>query len=67
MVAVSGGRAERCQWDTYDAKKAAGDTILQQCDSKKLQRKIIAENLNFDNIVKHGLAYEQSEKSIQNQ
>ena len=29
-----------------------------------MQRKIIAENLNFDDIVKHGLAYEQSEKKV---
>ena len=57
-------QAERCQWDAYDAKKAACDAILQQCDSKKLQRKIITENLNFDDIIKHGLKYEQSEKKV---
>ena len=37
---------------------------MQQCDSKKLQRKIITENLNFDDIIKHGLRYEQSEKKV---
>ena len=37
---------------------------MQQCDSKKLQRKIITENLKFDNIIKHRLAYEQSEKKV---
>ena len=37
---------------------------MQQCDSKKLQKKIIAEDLKFDDIVKHGLVYEQSEKKI---
>ena len=52
-------QAERCWWDDYDSKAAAVDTILQQYDSKKLQQKIITENLGFDDIVKHGLAYEQ--------
>ena len=38
-------QAERCNWNNYDAKTAAGDAILQQCDSIKLQKKIIAEDL----------------------
>ena len=57
-------QSEQCQWQQYDAKKAAGDAILQQCDNKKLQRKIIAEDLEFDDIIKHGLAYKQSEKKL---
>ena len=43
---------------------AAVDTILQQYDSVKLQKKIIAEDLKFQDIIKHDLAYEQSEKIV---
>ena len=57
-------QSEPCQWQQYDTKKVAGNAILQQCDNKKLQRKIIAEDLTFYDIIKHGLAYEQSEKKL---
>ena len=43
----------------YDAKMATSDALLQQCDDKKLQKRIIAENLSFQNIVKMGVAIEQ--------
>ena len=36
----------------YDAKMAATYALLQQCDDKKLQMRIVAENLSFENIVK---------------
>ena len=56
--------AERCNWDRYNAKAAAGDAILQQCDSIKLQKKIIVEDLKIEDIIKQVLAHEQSEKKI---
>ena len=58
-------QAERCTWTGYDAKAAAGDAILQQCDNVKLQKKIIAEDLKFEDIVKYGVALEQGEKKVQ--
>ena len=49
--------AERCKWDGYDVKAAAGEAILQQSDSVQLQKKIIAEDLKLKDIVKQSLAY----------
>jgi hypothetical protein len=57
-------QADRCVWTGYDTKMAASDALLQQCDDKKLQKRIIAENLSFDNIVKMGMAMEQGTKKV---
>ena len=57
-------QADRCLWVGYDAKMAASDALLQQCDDKKLQKRIIAENLTFENIVKMGVAMEQGNKKV---
>ena len=51
-------------WTGYDAKMAASDALLQQCDDKKLQKRIIAENLVFENFVKMGVAMEQGTKKV---
>ena len=64
MVAKVKEQADRCLWVGYDAKMAASDAILQQCDDKKLQKRIIAENLTFENIVKMGVAMEQGNKKV---
>jgi len=52
-------QADRCVWIGYDAKSAARDAILYQTDSKTLMKKIISENLSFDDSVKYGLGIEQ--------
>ena len=57
-------QAERC-WTNYDAKQAARDAILFQTDSAKLPNKVIAEELDYDNVVKYGLAFEQGEKKVE--
>ena len=57
-------QAERCVWEGYDSKTAASDAILQQCDNLKLQKKIISENLSFEDIIKHGVAMEPGEKKV---
>ena len=58
-------QAERCIWTNYDAKQAARDALLFQTDSAKLQKKVIAEELDYDNVVKYGLAFEQGEKKVE--
>ena len=58
-------QAERCTWTGYDAKAEAGDAILQQCDNVKLKKKIISEDLQFEDIVKCGVTLEQGEKKVQ--
>jgi hypothetical protein len=57
-------QADRCIWTNYGAKQAARDAVLFQTDSAKLQKKIIAEDLDYDNVVKYGLAFEQGEKKV---
>ena len=52
-------QSDRCDWTGYDEKKAARDAILFQTDSKKLQRKVIAEDLSYEETIKYGLALEQ--------
>ena len=52
-------------WTNYDAKQAARNAILFQTDSAKLQKKVIAEELDYDNVVKYGLAFEQGEKKVE--
>ena len=58
-------QAERCDWTNYGAKEAARDAILFQCDDRKLMKKIMAEDLNFEDTVKVGLAMEQGEKKVE--
>ena len=45
-------------------KKATRDATFFQMDDNKLQRKVIAENLDYDNTVKYGLALEQGAKKV---
>ena len=58
-------QAERCDWTNYGGKEAAKDAILFQCDDRKLMKKIMAEDLNFEDTVKVGLAMEQGEKKVE--
>ena len=48
--------AERCVWTGYDVKAGARDAILYQTDDKNLMKKIVSEDLSFDDTVKYGLA-----------
>ena len=49
-------QADRCDWMGYDSKMAARDAILFQMDDKKLMKKIVSEDISFDDTVKFGLA-----------
>ena len=57
-------QADRCVWTGYNAKSAARDTILYQTDSKTLMKKIISEDLNFEDTVKYGLSIEQGARKV---
>ena len=59
-------QTDRITWDGYDAKKAARDAILYQTDDKKLQKKILTEDLSYDDTVKFGLAMEQNTRKVEN-
>ena len=58
-------QADRWVSAGYDAKAAARDAILYQTDNKNLMKKIISEDLNFDDIVKYGLAMEQGSHKVE--
>ena len=55
-------QADRCDWQNYDKDKAARDAILYQLDDVKLKKKILAENLSYEQTVKWGMTHESSSK-----
>ena len=55
-------QAHRCDWNGYDEKTAARDAILFQTSDPKLRKKILAENLNYDQTVAWGRTHESSSK-----
>ena len=57
-------QAERCDWSDYNTERAARDAILYQTLNKKLKKKILAEDLSFQDACKFGVASEQLEKDI---
>ena len=57
-------QAERCTWLGYNGSMAARDAILLQTQDKKLQQKILAEDLSYADTVKYGLALEQGRKKV---
>jgi hypothetical protein len=58
-------QAERCDWTGYDNKAAARDAILFQTSDNKLRKKIIAENLDFDQALAWGKTHEASGKKAE--
>ena len=44
-------QAERCSWQGYNASNAARDAILLQTRDKKLQQKILAEDLTYHDMI----------------
>ena len=57
-------QADRCDWEGYNTKKAARDAMLYQANDKKLQKKIMAEDLTFEDTIKSGIALEQGTKKV---
>ena len=56
-------QANRCDWVMYDGKRAARDAILFQMDDKKLKKKVIAEDIQLQEVIKIGIASEQAGKA----
>ena len=59
-------QAERCDFANYNVQKATRDAILYQTSDKKLQQKILSEDLALEETIKMGLALEQSRKKVDN-
>ena len=49
----------------YDSKQACCDAILYQTGHSSLQKKIIAENLSFEESIKAGMGREQGAKNVE--
>ena len=47
-------QAKRCDWSEYDENSAARDAILFQTNDQKLRKKILAENMNYEQTVAWG-------------
>ena len=58
-------QAERCDWANYDSKQACRDALLYQTGDSSLQKKIIAENLSFEETIKAGTGREQGAKKVE--
>ena len=55
-------QAKRCDWSEYDESSAARDAILFQTSDQKLRKKILAENMNYEQTVAWGRTHESSSK-----
>ena len=53
-------QARRCTWQDYDEKAAARDAILYLTTDSKLRRKILSENLSFNDTVTWGMTNQHS-------
>ena len=58
-------QAERCNFANYTVEKATRDALLYQTTDTKLQQRILCEDLDLDNTIKYGLAYEQSRRKVE--
>ena len=58
-------QADRCDWRNYDEKHACRDALLYQTDDTSLQKKIIAENLSYEDTIKAGISREQGAKKVE--
>ena len=55
-------QSDKCTWTGYDGDQAAKDAIIFQTSNQKLRKKCLAEDLNFEETIKTGLALENSDK-----
>ena len=51
-------QAPKYKWDEYNKGSVAQDPIFIQTSNTKLQRKIIAKDISFEDTVKFGLVME---------
>ena len=58
--------AKRIDWDNYNLNVAVKNILVVNCESDKLRQKAIAENLDYEAVVRTGLAMENSVKKGKN-
>ena len=55
------GQADKCDFANYNSDKACRDAIIYQTSSKRLRKKVLAEDLNLEQTIKMGMADKQSD------
>ena len=53
-------QAKLCNFDGYNAKRAARDVMAIQTSNHKLWKQALAKGMDYPNLIKHGLALEAS-------
>ena len=52
--------AKRIDWDNYNLETACKNVLIFNCESDKLRMKAIAENLDYNDFIRAGIAIENS-------
>ena len=58
-------QAKRCDWSTYNVEEAARDAIMYQTTDQKLRKKILAQNMSYQETVAWGQSHEESDRKAQ--
>ena len=53
-------QAKRCDWSAYNVETAARDAIMYQTSDQKLRKRILANNMSYDETVAWGQSHEES-------
>ena len=57
-------QSNKCSFDEYNLEKAVRDAILLQMSDARLRKKVFAEDLSLENMVKIGLSHEQTQSKL---
>jgi hypothetical protein len=58
-------QAKRCVWSNYGIEDAARDAILYQTSDQKLRKRILANNLSYEDTVSWGQSNEEASRKAQ--
>ena len=58
-------QAKRCTWTNYGIEDATRDTILYQTADQKLRKRILANNLSYEDTVVWGQSNEEASRKAQ--
>ena len=55
-------QAKRCDWSLYNTEEAARDAIMYQTSDQKLRKRILAQNMSYQDTVAWGQSHEESDR-----
>ena len=58
-------QAKRCDWSSYGVEEAARDAIMYQTSDQKLRKRILAQNMTYQETIAWGQSHEQSDRKAQ--